>query len=229
MGQTFTVLKAASIAATFSNSTIAINSTEHFGCRTSANVVLTVASGPVRTSGTTAAAAASQMALASTKQVIELARNGLLRAVPRKIGGGMKPVLGAGLKRPGERSRAIFVAGTSDFKDLRTSRATPILSAWNRAPEKFSQAMRDFGREALRQNLRDSENHVVAEQSINALQSRPISQNVPAPNNWVGVRQNTNIRPTMTRWLGASGNRGVMPVRIMRPSLLPLMPIRLGR
>jgi hypothetical protein len=47
LGSTFTVLTANSVAATFSNSTIAINSTEHFNVSyTSTGVVLTVASGP---------------------------------------------------------------------------------------------------------------------------------------------------------------------------------------
>ncbi len=47
LGSTFTVLTASSVAGTFSNSTIAINSTEHFNVSyTSTGVVLTVASGP---------------------------------------------------------------------------------------------------------------------------------------------------------------------------------------
>jgi len=47
VGQTFTVLSATSVAGTFSNSTIAINSTEHFAISyTATSVVLTVASGP---------------------------------------------------------------------------------------------------------------------------------------------------------------------------------------
>jgi hypothetical protein len=47
LGSTFTVLTASGVAGTFSNSTIAINSTEHFNVSyTSTGVVLTVASGP---------------------------------------------------------------------------------------------------------------------------------------------------------------------------------------
>jgi hypothetical protein len=47
IGQTFTILTAPTIAGTFSNATIPINSSEHFAVSyTSTNVVLTVASGP---------------------------------------------------------------------------------------------------------------------------------------------------------------------------------------
>ncbi len=47
VGQTFTVLSATSVAGTFSNSTIAINSSEHFAISyTATSVVLTVTAGP---------------------------------------------------------------------------------------------------------------------------------------------------------------------------------------
>jgi fibronectin-binding autotransporter adhesin len=52
VGSSFTLLTAASISGTFSNSTIAINSTEHFNVTyTSTGVVLTVASGAASQSG----------------------------------------------------------------------------------------------------------------------------------------------------------------------------------
>jgi hypothetical protein len=52
IGSTFTVLTASSISGTFSNSTIAINSSEHFNVSyTSTGVVLTVASGVAPQSG----------------------------------------------------------------------------------------------------------------------------------------------------------------------------------
>jgi hypothetical protein len=50
LGETFTVLTARSIAGSFSNTTIAINSSEHFAVSyTPTTVVLTVASGPSET------------------------------------------------------------------------------------------------------------------------------------------------------------------------------------
>jgi hypothetical protein len=55
IGSTFTVLIASSISGKFSNSTIAINSSEHFNVSyTSTGVVLTVASGTAPQSGVTA-------------------------------------------------------------------------------------------------------------------------------------------------------------------------------
>src|SRR6202011_5573708 len=69
VGQTFTVLTASNVTGTFSNSTIAINGTEHFAVSyTSTGVVLTVASGPVSKSASTALV--SQIVAASTKQAM---------------------------------------------------------------------------------------------------------------------------------------------------------------
>lgn len=79
IGSTFTVLTASGISGTFSNSTIAINTTEHFNVSyTSTGVVLTVASGAASQSGTT---------LQST----------LLAAVPRRqrvVTGGLRHWIG---------------------------------------------------------------------------------------------------------------------------------------
>jgi hypothetical protein len=74
VGSTFNVLTASSVSGTFSNSTIAINSTEHFNVTyTSTGVVLTVASGAASQSG----------ALQST----------LVASVPRR-----QPVLSSGAR-----------------------------------------------------------------------------------------------------------------------------------
>ena len=67
VGQTFTVLTAKSLTGTFSNTTIAINSTEQFSISyTSTGVVLTVVSIPPSKSGD-AAQPAAQVAMASVK------------------------------------------------------------------------------------------------------------------------------------------------------------------
>jgi fibronectin-binding autotransporter adhesin len=68
VGQTFTVLTASSVSGTFSNSTISINSTEHFAVSyTSTSVVLTVVSGAAPISGNTAQPA-TQLAAADPKK-----------------------------------------------------------------------------------------------------------------------------------------------------------------
>ncbi|HVI07512.1 MAG TPA: hypothetical protein VND65_04380, partial [Candidatus Binatia bacterium] len=66
VGQTFTILTASSVTGTFTNSTIAINSSEHFNVSyTATSVVLTVASGPV---GTLSAPATSMAAATGRRQ-----------------------------------------------------------------------------------------------------------------------------------------------------------------
>jgi len=76
VGSTFTVLTAGNVTGTFSDSTIAINSTEHFNVSyTSTGVVLTVASGPVPLSG-------------------GLSQSALVAALPRKP----QPVLTSSLR-----------------------------------------------------------------------------------------------------------------------------------
>jgi hypothetical protein len=233
VGQTFTVLNAASITGTFSNSTIAINGTEHFVVSySSTSVVLTVVSGAALSSSDRAAMPASQMAVARTKQAIGIAQHPILiSGLGHNIGGttkSLKPVLISGLRRGDERSHPIF-AGTSDFQALRTSRKAPLLAAWNRAPERFAQPLQGLGRDAMRQNLPDFEHRLGPRQSIRDQPARWTRQNTQASNHRVGVRQNITIQPTMTRWTGASRNRGVMPTEIVGPSLIPRIPIRLGR
>jgi hypothetical protein len=68
LGETFTVLNAASITGSFSNSTIAINSSFHFTVTyTSTGVVLTVASGPVSGPSSSPAQPVAQMAMVTPK------------------------------------------------------------------------------------------------------------------------------------------------------------------
>ena len=68
LGETFTALTASSLAGTFSNSTIAINSTFHFTVSyTTTGVVLTVASGPV---GAPSSSPVPSMAMASSRPVM---------------------------------------------------------------------------------------------------------------------------------------------------------------
>jgi hypothetical protein len=68
IGATFTVLKAGTIAGTFSNSTIAINSSEHFAVSyTSTGVVLTVVSGAASKAG---ALPQSSVAAAELKRTV---------------------------------------------------------------------------------------------------------------------------------------------------------------
>ena len=109
VGQTFAVLTAYSVTGTFSNTTIAINGSEHFNISyTATGVVLTVASGPSKAGRT---AAAGQPAMASTKQNVAVAKapvviSGLRHptGVPAKW---QRPILVAGVKREARYSSAI--------------------------------------------------------------------------------------------------------------------------
>src|SRR4029077_18791780 len=97
VGQAFTILTASSVSGTFTNSTIAINGSEHFVVSyTATSVVLTVATGPASKTGSTAA---SRIALASTKQRVLVAK---------------PPVLVSGLRHkvvaPVKLGNPIFVA-----------------------------------------------------------------------------------------------------------------------
>jgi hypothetical protein len=205
VGQTFTVMTASSVAGTFSNSTIAINSTEHFAVSyTSTSVVLTVASGPVSKSANTALV--SQMVAASTKQAIASANPILVTGRLRyKINGsgGAKPVLVAGLRRAGGHSNAP-IARAWERNSIGTSDAAPVSSAWKRIPENLTQATRVAGVSSLRQTF-------------------------AASRNWSGMKQSLNLRPTMASPLRFTTNPRVMPAKILPQQILPMPIIRVGR
>jgi len=203
VGQTFTVLTASGVAGTFSNSTIAINSTEHFVVSyTSTGVVLTVASGPSRNSGNSTSPL-SKMAVASTRQMLGISRhpvpgNGLRHGT----GGRGKLVVVAGLRRPGEHSNA-SLAHLGIGSSPRNSLARPILSSWNRIPVRTEQPTRRSGMSFIRQGL-------------------------PASNNWNGLRQSASLRPALPSLRDTATARYVMPVRILPRQMLRL-PMKLGR
>jgi len=200
VGQTFTVLTASSVAGTFSNSTIAINSTEHFAVSyTSTGVVLTVASGPVSKSASTALI--SQMAFTNTKQAIATAKPIVLSSGLRyKIGGDTKPVLIAGLRREGGHSNTILER-VWKHNSVSTSHAAPVSSAWNRIPEKLAQAPRSRSVSSMRQPL-------------------------AASRNGDGMPQRLNVRPTVAGRLVTATNRSATAARML-PVRMPI--VRSGR
>ena len=135
VGQTFTILTASSVTGTFTNTTIAINSNEHFVVSyTSTSVVLTVASGTASKSGSTTstamAAVATKPTVINTKPVV--ATSGLrhaanLVAVNRaatKIVA--KRILVTGLGDAGSRSKLVVAKPIWE--------RSPMLSSWNHVP-----------------------------------------------------------------------------------------------
>jgi hypothetical protein len=205
VGQTFTVVTASSVTGTFSNSTIAINPTEHFVVSyTSTGVVLTVASGPVSRSTNTALV--SQIAAASTKPAIATAKPIVLSSGLRyKIGEGAKPLLVGGLRRAGGHPKAIIERAWE--RSIGASHTAPVFPFWNRIPEKLSQALR-------------------------ATSVRSMPQTSAASRNWGGMTQtqSVSIRPPFARWLATATHRSAMAARIL-PARMPMsMPmIRSGR
>jgi fibronectin-binding autotransporter adhesin len=134
VGQAFTILTASSVTGTFTNSTIAINSTEHFAVSyTATSVVLTVATGASQTSST--AVSASPVAIASGKHTVVAAKAPRAVNGPRHTSGALvetgKPILVAGLNRSGGRPNT--TAGRVwELNDLRIPHAEPVVSLWNR-------------------------------------------------------------------------------------------------
>jgi hypothetical protein len=203
VGQTFTVLTASSVGGTFSNSTIAINSTEHFAVSyTSTGVVLTVASGAASRSAN--AAVVSQIAAASTKQAMASAKPIVLSSRLRyKINGGAKPVLVAGLRGAGGHSNTI-IERAWERNSIGASHTAPVFSSWNRIPQKLSQAARATSASSMRQTM-------------------------TAPRNWSEMRQGLHLRPTIARPLRFPTYPHVMPAKILSQRMLPMPIMRLGR
>jgi len=130
VGQTFTILTAKSISGTFTNSTIAINSTEHFVVSyTSTSVVLTVASGAASTSTNPAAA---PMAVATLKsQLVTNKPVTLASTLRHRVGSGAtEPVLVASGGRTGNRQRIILAGAVSPIAGHRWEHV-PVMPSWN--------------------------------------------------------------------------------------------------
>jgi hypothetical protein len=219
VGQTFTVLTTSSVTGTFSNSTIAINGTEHFAVSyTSTGVVLTVASGPVSKPASTALV--SQMVAASTKQAMASAKPMVLSSRLRQkinAGGGAKPVLVAGLRRAGGHSNAI-IERAWERNGIGRSHTAPVFSSWNRIPAKLTQATRATSVSSMRQtSMRQT-----------SMRQTSMRQTMTAPRNWSEVKQGLNLRPTIASPLRFSTYPPVMPGKILSQRILR-MPMRLGR
>jgi fibronectin-binding autotransporter adhesin len=223
VGQTFTVLTASSVAGTFSNSTIAINSAEHFAVSyTSTGVVLTVASGPVSKSASTALV--SQMVAASTKQAISSAKPIVLSSrLKYKIhgggtlgadsfrshrAGGVKPILVAGLRPAGGHSNAIMERAW-ERNSIGTSHTAPVFSSWKRIPEKLTQAARAT--------------------SVSSMPQTSMRQTMTASGNWSEMKQDLNLRPTIASPLRFPTYPHGMPAKILSQRMLRMPIMRLGR
>jgi hypothetical protein len=199
VGQTFTVLTASSVSGAFSNTTIAINTTEHFVVSyTSTSVVLTVASGPASNSGNTAQPAA-QMAIASLRNAVSTSKPVVTTTstLRHRIGKGVsKPVYLASTVNSSRRYKTIL-AGDAGLKGPRVWEHVPVAPSWYHA--------RSVAVARLPQTL----NGGVARSNL----ARPIN----ALDHAIPVRA-IPVRAPLAGWIGVSNNHRV-PVRILPPSL----------
>jgi fibronectin-binding autotransporter adhesin len=190
VGETFTVLTASSVSGSFSNSTIAINSSFHFTVSyTATGVVLTVASGAAPSSSNAAQPAA--VATVNSKPSTT-AKNRIAVPVnnPRR-GNSIRAthsVLVAGLAPSTARSNAILVRA-SELNDLRS---------WERIPIVVDPVVRPLAVTAPR----------IGE--TNSTHEEPASDLRTLQNHAIGVRT------PVAGWTGTSTNRRE-PVKIMPP------------
>jgi hypothetical protein len=197
VGQTFTVLTASSVSGTFLNSTIAINSTEHYAVSyTSTGVVLTVVSGPASNSSSSSQPVAP-IAMASSKLSMPVSKAPILTSgVKHQLGtsGGKtaaKPVLVAGLKSSG-RSNTILGAG-SDLANRRGLPSTAVASSWN-SVEPVTAAVSQLPK---------------------ALNVNSVRSGLQLSNNLVGQTQAIAVRSALRGGLGTSNMRQ-LPIKMMR-------------
>jgi fibronectin-binding autotransporter adhesin len=162
VGQTFTILTASGVTGTFTNSTIAINGSEHFVVSyTSTSVVLTVVSGTAsKTSGITAA---SQTAIETRKRVIAVANSPMRIASLRQEISRLKlarPVWGTGLlpvPRWGEAHSGLIIDGE---EIVRPQHMAPVFSRWERVPVESHREPRIVGVGTVSKNLSGYNNRV---------------------------------------------------------------------
>ncbi len=201
IGQTFTVLKAASITGTFRNSTIAINGSEHFIVSyTATTVVLTVASG----AASSTAPGALQMAIANTKPASVVAKppvviSGLRQriGVPARSG---KPIFVSGLYREAGHSKAMIgqamIRPTWEGENLRVPHGLPVVSLWHPTSERPTPGVGD--------------------------RRRPCNAAQPSVSNrWVGGNE-VRVSPAPGLIGLSSTHRPAPPVRML-PTHIPIM------
>jgi fibronectin-binding autotransporter adhesin len=167
VGSSFTVLTAESVTGTFSNSTIAINGSEHFNVSyTSTGVVLTVASGAAQSGGLAQSSHAA--AAVTTRQSV--LTGGLRRSIGRmpRVG---RTILVARTANTRARSGAIPPVrfGLSRFE--KASRLPAQLAAWD-APSGAPPATRFASRlEHVRRSVPRSSNWTESVRSASSLRT----------------------------------------------------------
>jgi hypothetical protein len=195
-GETFTVLNASSVTGTFSNTTIAINSSFHFTVSyTATGVVLTVATGPLASPANGPAKPVSQIATSIAKPIAKP-----VSAISKS------PVLTSGVRHRvsgiSKSSGAILVAGMAPAKGRGSELSN--LRAWERTPAAVSVSP-----------VRPVAVAVVPRMS-NATSPRVAMTTTVEPR--VATNHQIGAQLPLAGWMGASTNR-VAPVKILPPML----------
>ncbi len=203
IGNTFTVLTATSVTGTFTNTTIAINSGEHFVISyTSTSVVLTVVSGPASVSGSTGAQPAAALAVAGPKKSVQppskstvvSAKNTLRHGVTgiskrvevASLGHGLVPVSGAVHATP------------------RIWEHVPVTASWDHMKAvTVAQVPRAVGVGAV--NVGGANSDLAHHVNVNG-------------STWTGTSHAVPVKSPVTGWSGMN-NSHRLPARILPPSM----------
>jgi hypothetical protein len=196
VGQTFTVLTASSVTGTFTNTTIAINSKEHYAVSyTASSVVLTVASGPAsKSSSNNSALPVAQIAMASVKPTITRSKAPFLVSGLRQAGRTnkiSKPVVVAEISPSTGRLNAILARGTT----------LEGLHSWERIPVLVN----------------ETRSGAVARVPF-AVNTIPSRTNQSATDRGMGQGREIGVRAPLAERVGTSGNRRV-PVKVLPPMM----------
>jgi hypothetical protein len=194
VGQTFTILTASSVTGTFTNSTIAINSTEQFDISyTSDSVVLTV----VSTSGSNSKSQSNETAVADPRQAagntLVSAKNSLRRAVGSWID---KRAVVGGVGANGRVQNEITRTDVVPLGSPRIWEHVPVAPSWEHV-KAVGAAARAV---ALGEMHSDPAHHA---------------------DNWVGVSHAVPVQAPLAGWPGTT-NAHRTPMKIWNPAV-PMM------
>jgi hypothetical protein len=192
-GETFTVLTASSVTGTFSNTTIAINSSFHFTVTyTATGVVLTVATGPSAPPASSPAQPVAQIAASVAKPVAAVSKTAVLTSgVRHRVNGvskGTSPILVAGI------TPARSTIGHNPISNLRSWERTPVVSASPVRPVVVAVMPR------------------VSDTSSPRVEMPTTVEPRVATNHQIGIQS------PLARWMGSSTNRRT-PIKILPPML----------
>lgn len=170
IGSTFTVLKAGTVTGTFSNSTIAINSSEHFAVSyTSTGVVLTVVSGAASKSGGLPQVSVAAAAPAKRRPVLISGLQHGIDGTPRSS----NHIIAAGTETLRARSGAILAGAFGSSRFEGPNRLPVPVAIWQHPPSVASSVVQSpRSPERVSESARSSQNWNEPARRVSALPMR---------------------------------------------------------